>query len=272
MRTVLIDADPLVISCGIVNEFEQEWDDDVWTLSCNVRQVKADVMDAAERIKKDLKADEMILFISQGRTFRHDLSPAYKAGRGRKPVGTNEVKRWLVEEMGAKLKPGIEADDALGIMATHPTLIKGEKIVASVDKDLKTIPGKLYRDGVVTDITPEDAEKFFLMQTLMGDPTDGYPGCPGVGPVRAELALSELLAVEPYEHTFKSGPRKGTSETRYRDIPARDRWHVVTSHFEAAGLTEDDALLQARLARILHYTDYDFKKKEPILWTPTIAA
>ena len=38
--------------------------------------------------------------------------------------------------------------------------------------------------------------------------------------------------------------------------------------FEKKGLTEDDALLQARVARILRASDYDFKKKEPIMWTP----
>jgi DNA polymerase-1 len=33
-------------------------------------------------------------------------------------------------------------------------------------------------------------------------------------------------------------------------------------------LTADDALVQARVARILRHTDYNFKTKEPILWTP----
>ena len=35
-----------------------------------------------------------------------------------------------------------------------------------------------------------------------------------------------------------------------------------------AGYTRDDALEQARLARILRWTDWDEKKGEPILWTP----
>ena len=35
------------------------------------------------------------------------------------------------------------------------------------------------------------------------------------------------------------------------------------------GLTEEDALVNARLARILTADDYDFEKKEPKLWTPS---
>ena len=33
-------------------------------------------------------------------------------------------------------------------------------------------------------------------------------------------------------------------------------------------LTEDDALVNARLARILTADDYDFKNKQPKLWSP----
>ena len=34
-------------------------------------------------------------------------------------------------------------------------------------------------------------------------------------------------------------------------------------------MTEQDALVNARLARILTTQDYDHEKKEVILWTPT---
>ena len=46
-------------------------------------------------------------------------------------------------------------------------------------------------------------------------------------------------------------------------------WATVVKAFEDKGLTEDDALLNARLARILTIDDYDTKRQEPILWTPT---
>ena len=46
-------------------------------------------------------------------------------------------------------------------------------------------------------------------------------------------------------------------------------WATVVKAFEDKGLTEDDALLNARLARILTIEDYDTERQEPKLWTPS---
>ena len=45
-------------------------------------------------------------------------------------------------------------------------------------------------------------------------------------------------------------------------------WAVVLAAYEKAGLTEADALAQARVARILRASDYDFKQKKVKLWNP----
>jgi len=45
-------------------------------------------------------------------------------------------------------------------------------------------------------------------------------------------------------------------------------WKTVLKAFDAKNLTEEEALVNARLARILTADDYDFTKKEPILWSP----
>ncbi len=83
-----------------------------------------------------------------------------------------------------------------------------------------------------------------MYQTLTGDSTDGYKGCPKVGPVAAARLLEPLMG-EP-----------------------AGMWIAVLLSFKKAGLTEADALVQARVARILRHTDYDFTNKLPILWTP----
>jgi len=46
-------------------------------------------------------------------------------------------------------------------------------------------------------------------------------------------------------------------------------WEAVCQAFRERGLSDDDALLNARLAKILQAEDYDFISKAPILWTPT---
>ena len=87
-------------------------------------------------------------------------------------------------------------------------------------------------------ITEDEANYFHLYQTLIGDTADNYKGCPGIGPVTAH----RLLSVSP-------------------------TWATVKDAFALKGLSEDDALLQARIARILRATDVDANYK-PILWKP----
>ena len=40
------------------------------------------------------------------------------------------------------------------------------------------------------------------------------------------------------------------------------------SCYVKAGLSENVAIQQARVARILRAEDYDFRNKQPILWSP----
>ena len=46
-------------------------------------------------------------------------------------------------------------------------------------------------------------------------------------------------------------------------------WKTVVKAFTDKDLTEDDALMNARLARILTCTDYDPIQHSVIPWTPT---
>jgi len=45
-------------------------------------------------------------------------------------------------------------------------------------------------------------------------------------------------------------------------------WKHVKAAYEDRGFTADDAIKQARLARILRNEDWDARNKKPILWTP----
>jgi len=45
-------------------------------------------------------------------------------------------------------------------------------------------------------------------------------------------------------------------------------WAGVCRAYGAKGLTETDAVIQARMARVLRAEDWDFQKKAPRLWCP----
>ena len=46
-------------------------------------------------------------------------------------------------------------------------------------------------------------------------------------------------------------------------------WKTLRDAFKEKGLSEEAALMNARLAKILTTDDYDHEKGEPILWNPS---
>jgi DNA polymerase-1 len=45
-------------------------------------------------------------------------------------------------------------------------------------------------------------------------------------------------------------------------------WNAIVRAYEKKGLTEADAIREARMARILRASDFDFKTMRPIPWMP----
>ena len=193
-----------------------------------------------EKLKTTFMWDipEIILFFSDSINFRKKLSPDYKGHRNRKkPCGYKRVINELKKTHKVIIMPGLEADDGMGIYSTK----NPGATICSPDKDMRQIPGKLYDMENFQDISETDGAKWHLIQSCSGDQTDGYSGCPGIGVKRATTIFEN----------------KGYS------------WETVVEMFTDKNLTEEDALLNARLARILTADDYDFKKKRPILWDPS---
>lgn len=258
--TVLVDGDGFAYRAAMTAERAIDWGDGLWTLHADandaIRRMDDDIMRCVERIDPNAKIEMAIT--DSGANFRNSVWPTYKAKRKktRKPVCLPAMREHLLTHWNARLRPNLEGDDVLGILATHPTIVPGEKVILSADKDFFTIPGKFCRTAgedafKIVDVSQEEADIFHLKQTLMGDTTDEYPGCPGVGPVKAEKIISEVL----------EGLPPGA------DVVAA-LWPVIVGLFTKAKQNEAAALVQARCARILRHTDYDFNAKEPILWTP----
>jgi len=235
---LLIDADFIVYKCCAACETEIDYGEDVIFVTSNFSDAYNAVKKEVEKIKSAFGGfASPILFFSDSKNFRKKISPDYKGHRNRKkPCGYKRVIRNLRIEYDVIVMPELEADDAMGIYATqHPG-----NVVVSPDKDMKQIAGKLYDLETSKDITAEEGARWHLIQTLAGDQTDGYSGVPGIGVKRAETLFN----------------KEGYS------------WSTVVKAFEDKGLTETDALTNARLARILTIDDYDTKRQEPKLWTP----
>lgn len=237
--TLLIDADEYLFKATSVVEREIRWDEDNHILYCNRKEAWGNFRRMLDELLEKLRADDLILCFSGKRPyFREDLERTYKGGRnGRKPLCYSDLKELCGEQYVCKAFKGLEADDVMGILATTPH--EGQRIIVSQDKDMQQIPGFLFREGLILEIDEETADRYFLFQALRGDPTDGYPGCPGMGDVKATKWLAALYT-----------------------------WPRVVLAYEKAGLTADDALLQARLARILRKSDWDSTNKKVKLWEP----
>ena len=236
---LLIDCDFVVYKCCAAAEAEIDFGDDVIVVTSSFKEAYSCVKRELNRIANKFGSfDEMILFFSDSKNFRKDIQKSYKGHRNRKkPCGYRRVIKKLNDEYPVIKMAGLEADDSMGVYSTkYPG-----NIIVSPDKDMKQIPGMLWNFEESTLIKPEDGAKWHLIQAMAGDNTDGYAGVPGIGVKRAVALFEE----------------KGYS------------WETVVEAFKEKGLSEDIALENARLARILTTEDYDDEKMEPILWNPS---
>ena len=235
---LLIDADFIVYKSCAAAETEIDFGDDVILVTSNFSDAYGATTRELTKLKDQFGAlSPIILFFSDGKNFRKKILPEYKGHRNRKkPCGYKRVINQLKTEYEVVIMPQLEADDAMGIYATkYPG-----NIIVSPDKDMRQIPGQLYNFDETFTITPSEGAKWHLIQTLAGDQTDGYGGVPGIGIKRAEALFKD----------------KGYT------------WKAVVEAFTEKDLSEEEALVNARLAKILTVDDYDFKNKRPILWNP----
>ena len=147
-----------------------------------------------------------------GPTFRHDLSPDYKANRPRMPEDLSAqipfIKR-LITALGIPYVeiPGYEADDIIGTLATWASDQGAEVVMISGDKDLlQLVSPKVHMWDSMKDevLGPAEVEKRFGVPAsqvvevmgLAGDSGDNIPGVPGIGPKTAQRLIKEFGSIE----------------------------------------------------------------------------
>lgn len=230
-------------------------------------------------LKVGLKADSFEVYLSDPEhNWRREVDPTYKTNRvGERPLLLDYLKDYLREKHGAVHWDGLEADDTLSILATAPQDPAVRQVVVGRDKDFATIPGAhhmwkkdvdLAGNMLVREVTPWEARRFHLLQTLAGDRVDGFYGCPGIGMDRAATIIDRPVRLVPQEGVKTRGVNKGEAVVRWMAEPTTDYWACIVSHYRKQGLGEAEALVTARLANLLSHDQYDRATGAVTLWTP----
>lgn len=250
---MLVDGDIItfhVATATMVETYHR--DRDAYTWEVDMELARSSVHERLDGLAQWMGATQTIVAFSSGKNFRKDLDPAYKVNRtGKKPLAYWAIVDYIKSKFRTLMYPRCEADDVLGIQATLPeNLAKFTPVIVSDDKDMLTVPSHHLRlkksedpelQGIFR-ITPERAEWFHFRQSLAGDHGDGYRGLEGVGPKKAEKII---------------GGFRGKAA-----------WKAVVKAYKAAGLSENDALRNARLARILQASEFVQGKEQVKLWNP----
>jgi len=144
-----------------------------------------------------------------GPTFRDAIAADYKANRAEMPDDLVEQINWVheaCEAMGVPIltRPGYEADDVIGTMATRAVAAGMSVAIVSIDKDFF----QLVKDGAIRVYDPRDdgtwfdeqgvVEKFGVAPSqvvdvlaLVGDTSDNVAGVPGIGKKGAVDLISQ---------------------------------------------------------------------------------
>ena len=239
MTKLLVDADFFFYRAASSSEEEHEYNPDLTVIVGDFKRGKSIVEHELTKLRQRFNSDDILLFFTDRTNFRKTIDPSYKGNRTkRKPCGYLKLKQWGMETYPSLIYPHLEADDVLGIVATNGSV--KDFVLISPDKDMAQIACRIYDLKEEYTQTAEKANRLLYKQCLTGDSTDGYKGCAGVGPKRADQILDKA---------------KG------------DYWPAVVKAFEEAEMTEEDAIRNLQLAKILQADNWDTETQTPILIT-----
>jgi DNA polymerase-1 len=257
----LIDGDSILYKVGFA--LEEELEDEEGNITYNVDLINAkDYIDGLiDGILFNTSCDSLELWLGEtGTNFRFALASEYldhdyKHNRKetRKPDKYNEMLEYIKKQYKSKSSKDCEVDDAVCYkLAESPD----KYTLCAIDKDvLYQSVGKHYnygKDEWVT-VTNYEAIYYAYLQTLTGDPTDGYKGCPNIGPVKAKKLLGE-----PGEHS------------------ERVLWAKILLAYRTAYHKQNRTTKEARMAALttmrlanMHQLKRNYKGKlRIVLWEP----
>lgn len=176
------------------------------------------------RMASDFDASHIACVFDAAMTsFRNDIDPEYKAGRGDTPEDL-EPQFAICQEVASVFGfpsfsvDDFEADDVIATLATRLCAAGRESAVVSVDKDLaQLVRDRDDRDAQSGSVVLHDFAKAKTMDSrgvrekfgvapeqipdylgLVGDQVDNLPGVPGIGPKSAAALLAHFGTIENF--------------------------------------------------------------------------
>ena len=173
----LIDADSLIYAAA----HKRTPDEAVLYLTGRID----DILEATE-------SNEYALFLTIGRTFRHNKTEGYKKSRPkqRKEPVFYYIQEYMRTQLNAIFQRELEADD----LVTYWNNKIEDSIVCSPDKDVINTNDRCYNynKNELVEKSIEEINTFFWKQMLMGDSTDSIQGIPGCGDKTSSKLIEEL--------------------------------------------------------------------------------
>jgi DNA polymerase-1 len=167
-------------------------------------------------------------------TFRSEIYTEYKANRSATPDefrGQLDLVKEVLKALNIPFveKPGFEADDVIGTLATQAEALGFDVVICTGDRDAFQLVTDnvtvLYPRKGVSDLarmTPASVEEKYLasparypdLAALVGETSDNLPGVPGVGPKTAVKWLEQYGSLE--ELVAHAGELKGKAALEFQ--------------------------------------------------------
>jgi len=251
-KIALIDGDSILYKVGFALEEELEDAEGNITYYVDFTNAKDFIDGLIDGILFNTDCDECELWLGErGTNFRYKLSESlkdlYKHNRkeSRKPDKYKEMLAYIKKKYKSMSPLNCEVDD---VVCYKKAESPDKYVLCAIDKDvLYQSVGTHYnygKDEWVT-VTHEEAIYYSFLQTLTGDVTDGYKGCPNIGPVKAKKLLGD-----PGEHS------------------ERTLWAKVLLAYRKAGLGRTEAYTTMRLANMHQLKRNNEGKLRINFWVP----
>jgi len=263
-RWIALDADPLLFEIcegkftkmkmfgAEEGSIDSDYEEPLTPYIAKFKELVKDIADEVGNI-----AGTKVILSDPNSCFRYDIYPTYKGNRdadARSPL-FYRLRDWALKEYG--YVENVEADDVVSYFVREKNYIG-----ATMDKDmLRGVAGSWFDTyhsrRTLSELSVDEANKFNLVQTLIGDVTDNIKALP-------KRAGDPMVPVDD----LPKGQRQPFKLTEPMAIKLLDEfgwdWAGVVKIYESKGFTEKEATLNRQLICLNQWSP----EEGVVLWEP----